>query len=104
MNNANLEVANTILQQLGGRGFLAMTGCKNLSGDDKSLTMKLIPNRSHAKWLKITLSSMDWYKMEFMKFNTKTGKVTIVKDFDMIYDDQLRTIFTETTGLYTKLF
>jgi hypothetical protein len=41
-------VAETILEQLGGRQFLLLTGSKNLVKDDirKSLTMKLTSNKS----------------------------------------------------------
>ena len=38
---ANLQVANTILAQLGGGHFLVMTGAKNLVGSDNSLSMRL---------------------------------------------------------------
>jgi hypothetical protein len=41
-------IAETILEQLGGRQFLLLTGSKNLVKDDirKSLTMKLTSNKS----------------------------------------------------------
>lgn len=43
---AELTVAKTILEQLGGSRFLALTGSRNLVGDDTSLTMRLARNKS----------------------------------------------------------
>ena len=42
------QVADQILQQLGGREFLTMTGCKNLAYDANSLRMRLSRNISGA--------------------------------------------------------
>jgi hypothetical protein len=47
--------AETILEQLGGRQFLLLTGSKNLVKDDirKSLTMKLTSNKVKAQYLTV---------------------------------------------------
>lgn len=59
-----MTVANTILNQLGGNQFLAMTGCKNLMGFENGLQMRIPQNGSKANFLKITLEADDTYKME----------------------------------------
>jgi hypothetical protein len=100
------QIAATIIEQLGGRKFIAMTGSKNFmtSKDDEGnngLLMQLTRNQSGASYLRITLNSMDLYKMEFIK--SRGMNLTTVKEFDGVYDDMLQKIFTEVTGLYTHL-
>jgi hypothetical protein len=97
-----MQVAQTILQQLGGKRFTLMTGSKNYVADKNSLRMNLSRNRSGAKWLKITLNSMDTYDMEFFTAKKDFTIVTKAK-FNNVYCDQLQQIFTQITGLYTSL-
>lgn len=110
-------VHKIILEQLGGRQFLAMTGSKNLvysEKEDNFLSMHLTRNKIGAQYLKIILTPMDVYRMEFSKsvrkYETIPGttkkfcvdeKLVILKTIEPVYDDQLRDIFTEVTGLYT---
>ena len=106
-------VAKEILVQLGGNKFIAMTGSKNLVSDKNTLRMDLTRNKSGANKLFITLDVMDTYTMVFIKFspfkiNTKTGEITKeklreIQKIEGVYFDQLQSIFTETTGLYTHL-
>lgn len=97
----NQEIAKTILQQLGGNKFLVMTGSKNLVSIDNGLQMHLTRNLIGAKYLRIVLNGLDLYDIEFSKL--KKDEVVILKRFENIYADQLKQIFTETTGLYTNL-
>ena len=108
-------VATTILQQLGGREFLIMTGSKNLVCDESSLRMRLIRNRSGANILKITLCGDDLYDMVFTYhrapgYQLKDGKVLErkevfkeIKRYEGVYCDMLHSLFTEVTGLETHL-
>ncbi len=113
------QVCNTIMQQLGGNKFLAMTGSKPLhygtndSGND-FITLKLTRNEVGAKWLRISLLPSDTYKMEFIKEKKTLDKsylpmkiydkapVTVVEK-EGVYCDMLQSIFTSVTGLYTSL-
>jgi hypothetical protein len=95
-----------ILNQLGGRKFLAMTGTKNLvycAKENNYLLMKLTRNMAGAQYLKITLTIFDTYIMTFSKINNKTGEVKTVKEIKNVYCDELQTRFTEVTGLRTSL-
>ena len=97
------EIAMTILEQLGGNKFAAMTGAKNFtySSTAKSpfLMFQIGSGAKNAiKFVKITLNSMDLYDMEFMKRNG-----SIVRTINGIYNDQLQDIFTDVTGFYTRL-
>jgi len=62
--------------------------------------MKLIKNNLRASHLTISLTSMDLYKMTFYKCG---NDIKIIKEVDGIYNDMLRSQFSELTGLYTHL-
>jgi len=97
----DMTVANTILQQLGGRQFIAMTGAKNLTGSADTLTMKIGRNAKTISHVKIKLTAMDDYTVEFIrvrKFDAKT-----VAKVEGVYAENLRQVFTANTGLYTSL-
>ncbi len=63
-----MEIANTILDQLGGNKFLAMTGANHLLADGNTLRMTLPKNNSRANRLYITLDPDDTYTMRFFRF------------------------------------
>jgi hypothetical protein len=71
-------IANTILQQLGGHGFTVMTGSRNYINLGNGLQMSLARNKTSANRLKIILD-------------------------EGVYFDMLQQIFTDVTGLYTRL-
>lgn len=102
-----MNAATIILQQLGGNRFLAMTGSKNVFSTDNgmTLTMHLTPNKAKAKYLRITLTEMDTYNMVFQKNGTKkdTELFPVVAQHENVYAEMLQSIFTEVTGLYTRL-
>lgn len=99
----NLQVATTILRQLGGARFMAMTGCRNPAGGANYLSLKLRRNKSGAGYLKVTLTPEDVYTMEFIKYNTKTFEPEVKVQKEGVYCDNLEEVFTEVTGLYTRL-
>ena len=99
MNN----VANTILQQLGGNRFIAMTGCKNFVGSDDTLTFKLARNVNGISHFAITLDVNDLYRVEARRWNARRLDYTIVAVHSNVYADQLRAVFENETGLYTSL-
>lgn len=98
-----MEVANTILQQLGGRQFLVMTGATNLVGGADSLSFSLPTAiaKDRINKVRVTLTPADDYTVEF--FYIRGTKVATVKSLDGVYSDQLQDIFTDTTGLDTRL-
>ncbi len=108
-----MTIAQTILQQLGGNRFIAMTGAKNFVDDGYTLRMTLPRNASKANRLYITLDFDDTYTMRFFRYtaprlNTKKftfskEKVTEVKTIKGVYCDMLQERFTEVTKMYTRL-
>lgn len=106
MNN-NKQIAETILEQLGGRKLIAMTGAHSFTADTNCLIFKLPRNGNakHIAGVKITLTPADDYTVEFFKFQTKAGitSVVTVARQEGIYCDQLQETFETETGLLTCL-
>ena len=95
-------VAQTILLQLGGRRFIRFTGARSFVGGENFL-MFMLPVEINK--VKITLTPMDVYRLEFWK-NLDAGRPethTPFKVIEDVYEDQLQDLFTEVTGLYTHL-
>lgn len=98
---ASIEVAKTILEQFGGRRFVAMTGAKNFTGSPNSLQFAL-PSyfaKNGINRVRVTLLPSDTYRVEFFKI--RATKVTPISSFDGIYADGLSSVFTTETGLLT---
>ena len=100
MPATTLEVANTILQQLGARRFIAMTGAKNFVGSADSLTFR-IPRANGISQVRVTLTAGDDYTMQFI--GKRGDQLAVLKEITGVYCDQLQSIFTAETGLYTRL-
>lgn len=107
-----MKTAEIILQQLGGSRFITFTGSHDFIDLGNTLRMTLARNKSKANRLEISLRGDDTYTVRFyrytpMRWNPKRfsfsdPKTTEVKTLEGIYCDQLREIFTRTTGLYTS--
>lgn len=107
------NVADIILQQLGGDRFIVMTGAKDFVADNNSLRMKLPRNGSKANYCKIILEVNDYYTVEFIKFTpsrfySKTftysePKYEILKTYNDISAEQLVQVFEQYTKMYTRL-
>lgn len=98
-----MSIAKTILEQLGGNRFVAMTGAKNFGDTGNGLAFqipaKLTKNRINA--VKIELDPSDTYIVKFLRIGRSDLKV--ISKHDMIYCDQLEDLFERETGLYTHL-
>ncbi len=101
-------VAQTILQQIGGRRFAVMTGSRNFTDLGNGLLMSLAKNMTSANRLEIIYDEgADLYNMRFYRktFSKKTfeSKTKDIAKYEGVYFDMLEYIFTEVTGLYTRL-
>lgn len=99
----NMQVANTILQQLGGNRFLVMTGAKNLLGDEKSLHFKVGRNDAKVTHVRITFNGLDLYDVEFFRVAQRGLKVETLSSEHNVHVENLRDVFTAGTGLATSL-
>lgn len=99
------EVAKTILTQLGGNRFAAMTGAKNFVGSPDALSFTLPGGggfcRDGINVVRVVLTPADLYDVEFSRRRGSTVKT--VKKVEAIFFDQLRLTFEQATGLRTSL-
>jgi len=108
MSNAQ-EIAQTILSQLGGNKFTAMTGANSFVAHDAGLSFRL-PGGGFTKdginYVMITLNSLDLYDVKYMKIRKGKGipQVKIISESAILYADMLQEDFARTTGLNTRLF
>ena len=93
--------AKELLQQLGGNKFIAMTGAKNFGTDGKSLTFKIGRNSKGVNFVRIKLTSMDLYDIEFLQ--VRAGKIKIKSKAKRVYADQLGKMFKKNTGMNVRL-
>ena len=100
----NRAIAQTILQQLGGGRFIAMTGCRDfVARQDSALSFRLPRKTNRITHVQIALTPMDTYTMDFMCWNSRSLELEPRMSYDGVYCDQLARIFTEATGLHTRL-
>jgi len=100
-----MSVAQTILQQLGGRRFVSMTGARDFVGEGNSLLFRL-PERfakDGINKVRVSLGPLDTYTMCFLKCNFRKHTFQIIAEHSGLYFDQLQSVFTEVTGLDTSL-
>ncbi len=99
----DMTVAKTILAQLGGPRFAAMTGAKNMAGHADALSFRL-PSRfatGGINYVKVTLTPADTYHVLFVKcWGIKT---IVIAERDDVYAEDLQRVFSEVTGLDTHL-
>ncbi len=98
-----IAVASVILEQLGGRRFLAMTGAKHLLAHPSALSFRLPSNfaKRGINYIRIELNGMDLYDVTCSRVR---GMETIHEEKMLNVDcEQLRTVFTDVTGLATSL-
>lgn len=98
------NVAQTILAQLGGHRFLAMTGAYSLTHSADSLSMRLSMRAARGVGgVRITLDGNDTYTL--IAFKMKRGTFEVVESYHEsgLYFDQLQEAFTEATGLLCTL-
>lgn len=100
-------IATTILQQIGGKRFVAMTGSRDFIDLGNGLRMNLSRNKTSANRLEILLDEVtDTYRMRFYRmtvskyFDIKTKDIAV---YEGVYCDMLEDIFTSITGLYTRI-
>ena len=102
LTEGGAQIAKTILKQLGGNKFIAMTGAKNLGHTNKGLQMKIGRNAKGVTHVIIDLDrGKDLYDIEFVKVRGTNRKT--VKKLKGIYADQLGEIFKRYTGLNIRL-
>jgi hypothetical protein len=98
-----MQVAQTILGQLGGNKFVAMTGAKQFVGMEDGL-MFAVPKTlcvNKANKVRVTLLPSDTYRVEF--FAIRGVNVKTISEHDGVYAEDLRRVFEDETGMRTSL-
>jgi hypothetical protein len=98
-----MEIANTILSQIGGRQMASMTGAKDFTAIENGLQFKLPSNfaKDGINCVRVVLDPCDTYTVTFLK--VRGTSVKQIASYDQTYCDQLRGLFEEVTGLRTSL-
>ncbi|MFM2666730.1 hypothetical protein AAFX24_18035 [Vibrio mediterranei] len=99
-----LDIANTILAQLGGNRFIRMTGAKQFVALEQGL-MFALPGRLAklgVNKVRIELNASDTYTMTTLRVNARQGEAIEVQCESYLYCDQLEETFETMTGVYTR--
>ena len=96
------QVAQTIIAQLGGGKFVAMTGSKNFFHlPHGGVLFDIGRNPASVTRCIVTLRADDTYDVVFYKGRGLT--IRQYNTFGGVYADSLRSIFENVTGLLTRL-
>jgi hypothetical protein len=98
------KLAATIYEQLGGRRFALMTGAKDFLSHADGLTFAIPRTRSIRK-VRVLYAPNDTYTLEFYSVGKVKGILDVrLRDrrFD-VHAEQLGRVFTDVTGLHTRL-
>jgi len=101
-----MNCGQIILQQLGGRRFTAMTGARDLIGDENSLMFRLPKGfaKNGINKVRITLDWTDTYTFEALKiYRGAELKFDVIEKQEGVYAEELQGVFTRITGLDTHL-
>ncbi len=102
-DSARAQIADAIMEQLGGHRFRVMTGARNFVAHPWGLTFKLPARfaKDGINFVRVVLDPNDTYSLTFMRTRgTSCVEVSWTSD---IYCDQLQELFTDRTGLRTTL-
>lgn len=101
MSQRNLDIAKTIIAQLGGGKFQIMTGSKGFVAIDNGVQFSVGRNGKSINFCRIVLNGRDLYDIEYGFL--RSGKLNVKATSEDVYGDQLQQDFTDATGLYTRL-
>jgi hypothetical protein len=95
-DTARDQIGNKALYMIGAKDFVFGT-----SGGKKSLVFKIMRNSKGVSHIRMRLSSMDLYDMEFLAI--RAGKIKVKSKEKGVYGDQLGVMIKKNTGLNVRL-
>lgn len=101
-----MTIAQTILSQLGGNRFIAMTGAKNLINCGDALQFNLPRGFAKNKANKVRVTyekSADLYSVVFYKWNARKLELNEVSNASGCDVEQMREVMERETGLALAL-
>jgi len=97
---SDLQVAQTIIAQMGGtRRLSLMVGASLFAGDDSSVMFSFKGSRKVNK-CRVTLDASDTYTVAFLKFSPSKLTCPVVEEISGVDAEMLVDIFESRTGLY----
>jgi hypothetical protein len=98
------QVASTIMNQLGGGRFRAMTGARDAVATDSGVMFKL-PKMPGVKVNKVevVLNPDDTYTLKTYRIGPRGLKVETLSEDEGLHADQIEEVFQRRTGLATRL-
>lgn len=102
----NQEIAQVILQQLGGMNKLAvMTGAKDFLAIENGVQFNIGKNAKGVNKVIIKLTAQDLYDVEFGVVRRVKGVPTykVLDKTEGAYCDMLKALFEKATGMYLTL-
>lgn len=101
-NNQDTQIAQTIIQQLGGVGRLsAMTSAKHFVALPDGVAFRIGRNSKKVNLVKIRLNGRDLYDLEFSYATVRSYKAK--GSATDVFCENLVDVFEEHTGLYLTL-
>lgn len=99
-----LEIARTIMNQLGGARFCMMVGCKDKVALDSGVRFKLGRfSGVKATHCEVILDACDTYTLKTMRYNSRKLTMETLTMEPGLYDVHLAPCFRAATGLETRL-
>lgn len=95
--------SQTIIDQLGGSKFVAMTGARDFLSTASGIVFSIPKADMGINRVRIDLNAMDLYALSFFRFVESTGKLSKVHSVSGCRVENLRMAFERTTGLRTSL-
>ena len=106
MSAENMQIAQTIAQQLGGFARLkTMTGAKDFVAIERGLQFGVGKNAKNVNKVIIRLTGDDLYDVEFGRVRSVKGMptYTVLDKTEGAYNDMLMDLFEAATGMYLTL-
>ncbi len=99
-----MSFVDAIIDSLGGNKFVCMVDAKDMvySDSDQFLMFKIARNDHKVTHVKVTLTALDLYDVEYL--NIRARKVKVISKSSGLLGNQLAENFERNTGLKTKLF
>jgi hypothetical protein len=96
-----MTIAQTIMQQIGGRAFFMIGASNFVAQADGGLSFKVGKNAKGVTHLNIELDPSDTYSVRALRVTKRSIAQKGSQCF--VYADQLHTAIEALTGLYTSL-
>jgi hypothetical protein len=103
IEDTEMTIAQTVLEQLGGNRFLAMTGARALVNTGTGLRFDLPRAKSGINKVAVELTPADEYTVRAYRYSRRTLECPEVATREHIQAADLRRVFTTLTGLECSL-